>query len=116
MGIIADAFSAQLAEMKQRSEQTDKRMFDGLARMKAMVNEMAEDISEEQSIADAILLLKEHGYKVIFLLGFCTLLSSAYAADSVGVGSPSSAYSKKYKKAQKKYIKNRLKSKRWKQS
>ena len=65
MGIIADAFSAQLAEMKQRSEQTDKRMFDGLARMKAMVNEMAEDVSEEQSIADAILLLKEHGYTVI---------------------------------------------------
>ena len=67
MGIIADSFSAQLAEMKQRSEETDKRMFDGLARMKDMVNEMANDtiLTEEQSIAEAILLLKEHGYTVI---------------------------------------------------
>jgi 5'-3' exonuclease len=67
MGIIADTFAAQLADLKQRSEETDKQMLEGLARMKAMVNEMAEDkpVSDEEMIAEAILLLKEHGYTVI---------------------------------------------------
>ena len=67
MGIIADTFAAQLADLKQRSEETDKRMLEGLARMKAMVNEMAEDqpVSDEEMIAEAILLLQEHGYTVI---------------------------------------------------
>lgn len=66
MGIIADTFAAQLAGLKQRSEETDKRMLEGLARMKAVVNEMAEDqpLSDEEMIADAILLLQEHGYTV----------------------------------------------------
>lgn len=67
MGIIADTFAAQLADLKQRSEETDKRMLEGLARMKAMVSEMAEDkpVSDEEMIAEAILLLEEHGYTVI---------------------------------------------------
>ena len=67
MGIIADTFAAQLADLKQRSEETDKRMLEGLARMKTMVNEMAEDkpVSDEEMIAEAILLLQEHGYMVI---------------------------------------------------
>lgn len=67
MGIITETFAAQLAELKQRSEETDKQMLEGLARTKAMVNKMAEDkpVSDEEMIAEAILLLQEHGYTVI---------------------------------------------------
>lgn len=66
MGIITETFAAQLAELKQRSEETDKQMLEGLARTKAMVNKMAEDkpVSDEEMIAEAILLLQEHGYTV----------------------------------------------------
>ena len=67
MGIIADTFAAQLADLKRRSDESDQRILEGLARMKEMVNDMANDlpVSEEEMIAEAILLLQEHGYTVI---------------------------------------------------
>jgi hypothetical protein len=67
MGIIADTFAAQLVDLKHRSDETDKRMLESLSRIKATVDEMAEykPVSEEEMIAEAILLLQDHGYTVI---------------------------------------------------
>jgi len=66
MGIIADTFAAQIAELKQRSDETDQQMLESLAQMKTLVNDMANDepISEPSMIAEAILLLEDHGYTV----------------------------------------------------
>ncbi len=67
MGIIADTLAAQLADLKRRSDENDQRMLETLARARSIVDDLAKDepVSEEEMIAEAILLLKEHGYTVI---------------------------------------------------
>lgn len=40
MGIIADTFAAQLADLRRRSDETDKRMAESIQRMYGILEEM----------------------------------------------------------------------------
>lgn len=66
MGSISTALAARLEEMQRRHEESANRT-DQLIRETQEIISKADQfqISEEEMIADAILLLREHGYKVI---------------------------------------------------
>lgn len=66
MGSISTALAARLEEMQRRHEESANRT-DRLIRETQEIISKADQfqISEEEMIADAILLLREHGYKVI---------------------------------------------------